>query len=80
MLFKTNKNKLYILFLSTLILFNSNKMIFPISCNASEPPTIETHSDVYVYKYRINNKTGNVQKRLWNDSKKVWAEPYWHDV
>ena len=81
MLSKTRKNKLYILFVSTLILFNSNKMIFPTSCNAAEiSTTIETYSDVYVYKYRINSNTGHTQKRLWNKSKGIWAEPYWHDV
>ena len=81
MFFKTNKNKFFIFLFSTLILFNSNKMILPTSCNAAEiPNTTETYSDVYVYKYRINSNTGRTQKRLWNKSKGIWAEPYWHDV
>ena len=47
---------------------------------ASEPSTVKMYADTYVYKYRTNSQTGNLQKRLWNKSKGTWAEPYWHDA
>jgi len=47
-----------------------------ITCCASE--IVTPYADVYIYKYRTKN--GVLQKRLWNDTKRVWAEPYWHSV
>lgn len=32
-------------------------------------------SDVYIYQYRTIN--GIEYRRLWNATKKEWAEPYW---
>ena len=70
------KSKLF-LFLLLLVVSSSNKFSY-IICNASEIETISPLADTYVYKYRRLN--GVLQKRLWNDSQKVWAEPYWHNV
>lgn len=32
-------------------------------------------NDIYVYKYRTIN--GIRCRRLWNETKEEWAEPYW---
>ena len=64
------------LFASALLFLISIPNDFSLVCNASE--IVTPYADVYVYKYR--RKNGILQKRLWNSSKKLWAEPYWHDA
>lgn len=34
--------------------------------------------DIIIKKYRVYN--GRIQYRRWNDTKKIWYDPFWIDV
>ena len=70
--------KIFIAVLLSLIVLSNQTVLISNAQQISNTTSIAPYSDVYVTRYRVNN--GKLQKRRWNETKGVWADPYWIDV
>ena len=67
--------KIFIAVLLSLIVLSNQSVLISNAQQISNTTSIAPYSDVYVTRYRVNN--GKLQKRRWNETKGVWADPYW---
>lgn len=49
-----------------------------VSTLSNEDEGIEPYADIIYYRYRTRN--GVRQRRLWNDTKGCWVDPYWTNI